>query len=99
MPTGMDTMSRPRTATTVQGPGSKAWSRNPLIHSSMSGSAASPWCPATDRTMAQAVKGQSPAKADAGWAWYRTEYLRSFMEKAKAAATNSRDPAARKGTV
>ena len=99
MPRGMDTMSRPSIATTVHGPRSNAWSRKPLIHSSRSGSAASPWCPATDQRMAQELKGQSPAREAAGRFWYRTEYLRSLTVKAKAAATNSMDPAARKGTV
>ncbi len=99
MPTGIDTMIRPRAATTVHGPRSNTWSRKPLIHSSRSGSATSPWCPDADRTIAQAFKGQFPAKAAAGRGWYRTEYFRSLTVKAKAAATNSIDPAARKGTV
>ena len=92
-------MSKPSIATTVHGPRSNAWSRKPFIHSSRSGSAASPWCPAMDRKSDQTFNGQSPARTAAGRFWYRTEYLRSLTVKAKAAATNSMDPAARKGTV
>ena len=55
MDKGMVSISSPRRATTVHGPNWINWSKRLLIHTSRSGSAASPWCADTDHNIGHTI--------------------------------------------